>query len=606
LSQIAEANNIALATLMSLNEIGDANDIFVGQVLQLVSATPARLKTTPSATAQAGAVSPRITRTPTLSGMQTPFPTPTPRPATHQVQAGETLSQIGEQYDLDVATLMEINRITNPHAVYRGQELRLIADEATATEATATVVTPTIRSTRTVSLTPAFTATAGPDTHTVQGGETLGQIAEQYDVDVDVLMRLNEISNPNAIYRGQVLRLKAEQVADSARTATPPPTPTPNATPTQAKPQADSTPTPSSGSGEPTFTPTPRPTGTPTDLSTQTPESTPEPELVERRPDNRIATLNQIYTIESGDTLQRIALRTGIDLESLRRLNRLDEAETNWLSVGTTLTLPATGNELRFVTPDQEYTVRAGDSLGQIATQFDRSITQLLQANYISNPNAIYPGQSLIIPAEKLATRAGDEAVGPVRSGFYYYTVQAGDTLSVLAERFDSTKLAILDYNNLPDEETVYLGLELQIPFGPPPLDVEEPPTPASGTRFVVSISRQQCWILQGKRMLHSWPCSTGYGEWRTRLGVFAVQSKIDNAPSQAYQLDMPYWLGIYNVGTYENGIHGLPTRWDTGKKIWEGFIGQPATYGCAMLADEDAAVLYKMAYVGMPVHIMP
>ena len=70
--------------------------------------------------------------------------------------------------------------------------------------------------------------------------------------------------------------------------------------------------------------------------------------------------------------------------------------------------------------------------------------------------------------------------------------------------------------------------------------------------------------------------------------------------------MDMPYWLGIYNVGTYENGIHGLPVRWDNGKKIWEGMIGEPATYGCAMLADDNAAILYKMAYVGMPVHITP
>ena len=61
-------------------------------------------------------------------------------------------------------------------------------------------------------------------------------------------------------------------------------------------------------------------------------------------------------------------------------------------------------------------------------------------------------------------------------------------------------------------------------------------------------------------------------------------------AKSTAYELDMPYWLGIYDVGTFENGIHGLPLRWD---KIWEGFIGQPAYFGCAMLADKEAQTLY-------------
>ena len=67
----------------------------------------------------------------------------------------------------------------------------------------------------------------------------------------------------------------------------------------------------------------------------------------------------------------------------------------------------------------------------------------------------------------------------------------------------------------------------------------------------------------------------------------------------------MPYWLGIYDVGSYENGIHGLPVRWETGEKIWGGLIGQPATFGCAMLDDDDAAVLFDLAYLGMPVHIV-
>jgi lipoprotein-anchoring transpeptidase ErfK/SrfK len=104
----------------------------------------------------------------------------------------------------------------------------------------------------------------------------------------------------------------------------------------------------------------------------------------------------------------------------------------------------------------------------------------------------------------------------------------------------------------------------------------------------------------------HTWNCSTGYGEWITRTGNFAVQTKMEMAKSTAYELDMPYWLGIYDVGTYENGIHGLPIRWETGEKIWEGLIGQPATFGCAMLDDEDAETLFHLAFLGMPVHIVP
>ena len=174
-----------------------------------------------------------------------------------------------------------------------------------------------------------------------------------------------------------------------------------------------------------------------------------------------------------------------------------------------------------------------------------------------------------------------------------------------MAREFNSTQLALLEYNDLPNEETVYLGLELRIPYGPPPLPIDLPPTPTSATRFVVSLSRQQCWLLAGDRVRYAWTCSTGYGQWITRTGTFAVQSKFEMAKSTAYELDMPFWLGIYDVGTYENGIHGLPIRWEDGKKIWTELIGQPATFGCAMLSDENAEILFNTAYLGMPVHIV-
>jgi len=83
------------------------------------------------------------------------------------------------------------------------------------------------------------------------------------------------------------------------------------------------------------------------------------------------------------------------------------------------------------------------------------------------------------------------------------------------------------------------------------------------------------------------------------------VQTRLELAQSSAYELDMPYWLGIYDVGSFENGIHGLPVRWDTGQKIWTHLIGQPATFGCAMLDDDDAAQLFELSYLGMPVHIV-
>ena len=309
--------------------------------------------------------------------------------------------------------------------------------------------------------------------------------------------------------------------------------------------------------------------------------------------------------IRPGDTLGLIALRLGLNPDALTRLNGYPSQDAP-LGAGQKLLLPATGDELRPRTPAQEYVVKPGESLGAIAASFTLLTGDLLAANRIADPNSIYPGQHLIIPPRAVISGANaGRPIGPARSGYFYYTVQPGDTLSELAKQFNSTMLALKDYNNLPDNETVYNGMELRIPYGAPTLPLELPPVPLSGTRFVVSLSRQQCWVYQGDRVLYSWNCSTGYGHWRTKVGNYAVQSKIDNAKSYAYRLDMPYWLGIYDVGQYENGIHGLPVEWRTGKKIWTTLVGEPATFGCAMLDDPDAATLYRMAYLGMPIHII-
>lgn len=41
----------------------------------------------------------------------------------------------------------------------------------------------------------------------MEGGETLGQIAERYGTTVEALARVNELEPPYTIYEGQVLIL---------------------------------------------------------------------------------------------------------------------------------------------------------------------------------------------------------------------------------------------------------------------------------------------------------------------------------------------------------------------------------------------------------------
>ena len=68
----------------------------------------------------------------------------------------------------------------------------------------------------------------------------------------------------------------------------------------------------------------------------------------------------------------------------------------------------------------------------------------------------------------------------------------------------------------------------------------------------------------------------------------------------------MPYWLGIYWAGASENGIHGLPWNAKSGVQVWTGNVGKPITFGCVMLDNVNAKMLYNTAWIGMPVVIKP
>ena len=101
---------------------------------------------------------------------------------------------------------------------------------------------------------------------------------------------------------------------------------------------------------------------------------------------------------------------------------------------------------------DTYYTVVSGDTLSGIAAKFGVTVAQLCSWNNISNPNLIYVGQRLIV---KKGGGSGGEAK--------YYTVVAGDCLSVIAERFGTTVAQICAWNNISNPSVIYPGQVLRV-----------------------------------------------------------------------------------------------------------------------------------------------
>jgi lipoprotein-anchoring transpeptidase ErfK/SrfK len=116
-------------------------------------------------------------------------------------------------------------------------------------------------------------------------------------------------------------------------------------------------------------------------------------------------------------------------------------------------------------------------------------------------------------------------------------------------------------------------------------------------------MSQQRMYVYENGAQIYTFPVSTGQAGRETLPGNYRVKTRIDHAWGSAWRIWMPSWLGIYNVGRYENGIHAVPIT-ENGEVMWENSIGQPASYGCVVLRTNDAATLYQWADLGTPVTI--
>ncbi len=147
------------------------------------------------------------------------------------------------------------------------------------------------------------------------------------------------------------------------------------------------------------------------------------------------------------------------------------------------------------------------------------------------------------------------------------------------------------------NEITVALEQAQQIEADPPPAPVYV------GSKYIlVDISDQHMYVYENDALIYSFVASTGINN-ATRVGVFAVQSKFDNAYGATWDIWMPNWLGIYWAGGLENGIHALPIL-PNGATLWEGFLGRPVSYGCVVLGTYESKLLYDWAEVGTTVEI--
>ncbi|WP_368646075.1 LysM peptidoglycan-binding domain-containing protein [Alkalibacterium putridalgicola] len=183
-------------------------------------------------------------------------------------------------------------------------------------------------------------------TVTVKAGDSLGVIARTYGVSLTQLMKLNNIKNADRIYVGQTLKLGQKNASVDAEDKE-----TDNVKPTPSKP----------------------------DLSEQTKVKT--------------------YQVKAGDTLSRIAREFKVTVSQLKEWNKL-KSDIIFVNQKLTVNVPSAENEkpesAKTDAKDKTYTVKSGDTLSHIAKALNLSVRELKELNDLKS-DLIFVDQRLTV-----------------------------------------------------------------------------------------------------------------------------------------------------------------------------------------------------------------
>lgn len=338
------------------------------------------------------------------------------------------------------------------------------------------------------------------------------------------------------------------------------------------------------------------------------------------------------HVIQPGENLYRIALRYGVSVTELAQANSITNQSR--ILAGQSLIIPGLS------APDEDadiynpliagmpiiYIVQQGDILSTIAQQYDVTVDQILQANNLGNPDQIFSGQELRIwspgavdsvvnDALKAASSAAEEAnlssvmieevVMPEDAETATsYTVQSGEHLSQIAERFGVSWIMLAEMNAIADPNRLYAGQVLSIPIMnteggvidmgilTPYYDGVPQPTITVGRQIVVDLSEQRVYAYEDGMLQRTAVVSTGLPATPTIQGEFTIWHRTESQTMSGpgYYLPNVQWVQYFYQGY---GFHGT---------YWHNNFGQPMSHGCVNMTNEDAEWLYNFGSIGTAV----
>jgi len=156
---------------------------------------------------------------------------------------------------------------------------------------------------------------------------------------------------------------------------------------------------------------------------------------------------------KSGDTLFKLSRQYGVPLKELMYKNNFNDA--NKLIEGETILIPLKNTDLYNEDEHITYKVMKGDTLYQIARDYNINLKDIITINNLSNNSYLETNQILLLPKGAVYKKLMSDKIDKAASKkVFYHQTKKGETLSEIAQihKIQSQELISLNQLNHPSE----------------------------------------------------------------------------------------------------------------------------------------------------------
>ena len=164
------------------------------------------------------------------------------------------------------------------------------------------------------------------------------------------------------------------------------------------------------------------------------------------------------YKIRRGDNLYKIASRYKIEVPVLMEINGM---ESDLIIAGREIMVPrGAAWESKQKPREQIYDVQSGDTLWNISKKFEVSIEDLVLWNEIDIEQPLQINQEVKIFSRYERVR---QDVPSKKLRTMLYPVKSGDTISRIASKFEISPEEIKEWNEIEDVSKIFPGQVLKL-----------------------------------------------------------------------------------------------------------------------------------------------